>query len=99
MLTIRKFKINPDVMHSIVTAPIVKPLHVNVVSDAAFLWAVIDTNRMAEEWVVAKATNEFNLDNEYLKVSVDDYINSSCNLHDCETCHWFCRKLVQSTDV
>lgn len=98
MLTIRKLRLNQDVMHSIVTAAIVKPLHVEATPEDVCLWAVIDTAKQPEEWVVAKGCDGFGLDNEYLKFSVDDYVNSSC-VAGYNTCHWFCRKLVQSTDM
>lgn len=94
MTTIYSYKLCPyDIMHYI-TAPIVRPLGVFYQYGDPHFFAMVNTDRPAEEYIVCGVETFMDLDTVGIEISPDDYMNTTL-----DTLHWFCRKLIQSGDM
>lgn len=99
MKCIYKYRLNSTTTHQIISAPIIKPLHVEDYASYCYLWAVVDTNKDSEEWVVSGvfANNPFADMQE--RIDVDTYLNTTGADNSSSACHWFCRKYIQGFDL
>ena len=99
MTTIYKYPLHNCVQNQIVTAPIIKPLKIDFQDEIPCLWAMVDTKKQAEEWIVFKIGTGWDL-NTYGNASLfsENYLNTTL-ADDPYVWHWFCRKLILSEDM
>lgn len=96
---IYKYVLDRTNVHNIITAPIVKPLHVDIQRGDPCLWAVVDITKEPEEWVVSCIGTGWSLDKVDSNITTDHYLNTTVASSDPFVWHWFCRKYVQSADL
>ena len=98
-MTIREFKLDPAAFVNQVTAPIVKPLCVVYHGFDPYLTAIVDPERQPEEYIVCAFDTGWDFDLNSVAVSPEDYLNTTSAGESPCVWHWFCRKLIQSSDM
>lgn len=97
MKRIFKYELSYIATENILTAPIIKPLHVDFQDGVPYLWAVVDDGGHPEEWVVSRVGTGWGMDQMACIVDLDTYLNTTVGKP--YVWHWFCRKLAQSSDL
>lgn len=98
-MVVHKFILDRSLVHNIVTASIVKPLHVDIQRGDPCLWAIVDTNKEPEEWLVSCIGTGWSLHGVGQNIDLGSYLNTTVASSDPFVWHWFCRKYVQSMDL
>lgn len=99
MKCIQKYNVWGGHTSTMLEAPIIKPLHVDYINGSATLWAVVDTDREPEEWLVSCIGDETDIGGIYGDVDCDAYLNTTVASSKPFIWHWFCRKFVSGFDL
>lgn len=106
MTVIYKYPIDPMPTHHFrLNAPIIKPLKIDYKDGVPCLWAIVDTNKEPETWVVTKLGTGW--DFEFINhtsltldaIDPDSYLSTTFEPGTPYVWHWFCRPLIQSMDL
>ncbi len=99
MKCIYKYDVMAGNVNTIVVAPIIKPLHVDFQDRKAYLWALVDTDKEPEEWLITCIGTGTDIGVIYGYVDFDAYLNTTVESSYPFVWHWFCRKYIQGFDV
>lgn len=99
MKCIYKYDVWAGHMNTMIEAPIIKPLYVDYQNGSSYLWAVVDTDKEPEEWLVSCIGDETDIGGIYGEVDLDSYLNTTVESSYPFVWHWFCRKYIQGFDV
>lgn len=96
MISIYKYPLDFRV-EQIIDAPIVRPLRIDFQNGVPHLWAIVDTEKSIEEWLVIRSGTGWNL-SELPIGDYDSYLNSTVESSAPYVWHWFCHPLLEHYD-